>query len=95
MNSNVVGLDTAKSIFHLYSQAGSDKPVKKKLKRAEMLSYFANLPVSLIGLEACSGAHYWARELAKLGCANTATPANQACHAPNRRVVIVVIGASK
>lgn len=67
MNSNVVGLDTAKSIFHLYSQAGSDKPVKKKLKRAEMLSYFANLPVSLIGLEACGGAHYWARELAKLG----------------------------
>ena len=35
------------------------------------------------------------RELAKLGCANTATPANKACHAPNRRVVIVVIGASK
>lgn len=35
------------------------------------------------------------RELAKLGCGNTATPANKACHAPNRRVVIVVIGASK
>ncbi|OHX35018.1 IS110 family transposase [Methylomonas sp. LWB] len=67
MNSNVVGLDTAKSIFHVYSQTATDKPVKKKLKRAEMLSYFANLPVSLIGLEACGGAHYWARELAKLG----------------------------
>lgn len=35
------------------------------------------------------------RELAKFGCANTATPDNKACHAPNRRVVIVVIGASK
>lgn len=35
------------------------------------------------------------RELAKFGCGNTATPANKACHAPNRRVVIVVIGASK
>ncbi|WP_260839148.1 DUF4336 domain-containing protein, partial [Methylomonas koyamae] len=56
MNSNVVGLDTAKSIFHLYSQAANDRPVKKKLRRAEMLSYFANLPVSLIGLEACGGA---------------------------------------
>ncbi|WP_445372072.1 IS110 family transposase [Methylomonas sp. HW2-6] len=67
MNSNVVGLDTAKSIFHLYSQAANDRPVKKKLRRAEMLSYFANLPVSLIGLEACGGAHYWARELTKLG----------------------------
>jgi len=35
------------------------------------------------------------RELAKLGCGNTPTPANKACHAPNRRVVIVVIGANK
>lgn len=67
MNSNVVGLDTAKSIFHLYSQTANDRPVKKKLRRAEMLSHFANLPVSLIGLEACGGAHYWARELTKLG----------------------------
>jgi len=67
MNSNVVGLDTAKSIFHVYSQAANEKPVKKKLKRAEMLPHFANLPPSLIGLEACGGAHYWARELVKLG----------------------------
>jgi len=67
VNHNVVGLDIAKSIFHVYSQAANEKPVKKKLKRSEMLAYFANLPSSLIGLEACGGAHYWARELAKLG----------------------------
>lgn len=67
MNSNVVGLDIAKSIFHLYSLSAESKAVKKKLKRMEMLAYFANLPASLIGIEACGGAHYWARELTKLG----------------------------
>ena len=43
MNSNVVGLDMAKSIFHLYSQTANGKPVKKKLKRTELLTYVAQL----------------------------------------------------
>jgi transposase len=68
MNHNsVVGLDIAKNIFHLYSLGADGKALKKKLKRAELLGYFANIPVSLIGIEACGGAHYWARELSKLG----------------------------
>jgi transposase len=41
--------------------------VKKKLKRGELLAYIANMPVSLIGMEACGGAQYWAREFSKLG----------------------------
>jgi transposase len=41
--------------------------IKKSLKRAELLTFFANYPVSLIGIEACGGAHHWARELTKLG----------------------------
>jgi transposase len=67
MNRNVVGLDIAKNIFHLYIESADGKPEKKKLKRTEMLPYFANSTVSLIGIEACGGAHYWARELTKLG----------------------------
>lgn len=67
MNSNVVGLDIAKNIFHLYSQSANGKVIKKKLKRSELLAYVANLPVSLIGIEACGGSHYWAREFTKLG----------------------------
>jgi len=67
MNINVVGLDIAKSIFHLYSLTAEGKPVKKKLKRNELLIYIANMPVSLIGMEACGGAHHWAREFKKLG----------------------------
>jgi len=43
----------------------------KKLKRADVLPFFANLPSCLIGLEACGGAHYWARELAKLDAGHT------------------------
>lgn len=67
MNNNVVGLDISKNVFHLYSQTADGKVVKKKLKRVELLAYIANMPVSLIGMEACGGAHYWAREFTKLG----------------------------
>ena len=67
MNNSVVGLDIAKNIFHLYSLEADGKAMKKKLKRAELLRFFANTPVSLIGMEACGGVHYWARELTKLG----------------------------
>jgi transposase len=65
--SSVIGLDIAKSIFHLYSFDLDGKAFKKKLKRAELLSFFANYPVSLIGIEACGSSHHWARELTKLG----------------------------
>jgi len=66
MNNSVIGLDIAKNIFHLYTVA-EGKAVKKKLKRSELLTFFANYPVSLIGIEACGSAHHWARELIKLG----------------------------
>ena len=67
MKANVIGLDIAKNIFHLYSIGDDDKQIKKKLKRVELLAFFANYPVSLIGIEACGSAHHWARELIKLG----------------------------
>lgn len=54
-------------MFHLYSLGPDRKVIKKKLKRKELLSFFANYPASEIGLEACGGAHHWARELTKLG----------------------------
>jgi len=67
MNSNVVGLDIAKNVFHLYSQSAGGNLQKKKLKRNELLAFCANLLTSLIGIEACGGSHYWAREFTKLG----------------------------
>ena len=41
--------------------------LRKKLKREQMLSFFRTIDPCLIGMEACGGAHYWARELQKLG----------------------------
>jgi len=67
MKTSVIGLDIAKNVFHLYSIGDDNKAIKKKLKRAELLAFFANYPVSLIGIEACGSAHHWARELIKLG----------------------------
>ena len=67
MNSSVVGLDIAKNIFHLFTILADGKQVKKKLKRCELLAYIANMPPSLIGIEACGGAHHWAREFRKFG----------------------------
>jgi transposase len=62
-----IGLDIAKNYFQAHGVDKHGKDVfNKKLKRADVLPFFANLPSCLIGLEACGGAHYWARELAKL-----------------------------
>lgn len=65
--TSVIGLDIAKNIFHLYTMDLHGKACKKKLKRAELLMFFANYPVSLIGIEACGSSHHWARALTKLG----------------------------
>lgn len=63
-----IGLDIAKSVFQLHGVDARGKAVlTKKLSRSEVLTYFANLPPCLVGIEACAGSHYWARELIKLG----------------------------
>jgi hypothetical protein len=51
MNRNVVGLDIAKQVFHLFMMLDG-KAVKRKLKRSELLAAIAQLPPSLIALEA-------------------------------------------
>src|SRR3984893_114113 len=62
------GLDIAKQVFQVHgvNERGAVKG-RKTLARAKVLEYFARLPACLIGIEACGGAHYWARELTKLG----------------------------
>lgn len=68
MNSTTIGLDIAKYVFQIHGVNANGKvTLRKQLKRAQVLAFFANLPPCLIGLEACAGAHYWARELVKLG----------------------------
>ena len=63
-----IGLDTAKKVFHLIGCDPKGKIVGRKvLRRAKVREYFVNIPPCLVGMEACSGSHYWARELIKLG----------------------------
>ena len=63
-----IGLDLAKSVFHLVCCDKRGKVVQKKmLRRSQLLKYFVNLPGCLVGMEACASAHYWARELEVLG----------------------------
>jgi len=68
MNITTIGVDLAKSVFQVHGVDGHGKAgLRKQLRRAQVLPFFANLPPCLVGMEACGGAHYWARELAKLG----------------------------
>ncbi len=68
MNITRVGLDLAKNVFQVHGVDGYGNPgLKKQLKRAQVLPFFANLPPCLIGMEACGSAHYWARKLGEMG----------------------------
>lgn len=63
-----VGIDIAKTVFQVHGVDVHGKTkLKKTLSRGEMLEFFAKLPACLVGIEACAGAHYWARELKKFG----------------------------
>ena len=68
MNIKRMGIDLAKQVFQIHGVDSHEHPVlRKKLKREQMLPFFQNLPPCLIGIEACSSAHYWARTLQTLG----------------------------
>lgn len=63
-----IGLDLAKTVFQAHSvDASGQVGLRRRLSRNEMIAFFAKLPPCLIGMEACSSAHHWARELVRLG----------------------------
>jgi transposase len=63
-----IGVDTSKQIFQLHGVDAAERPVlRKKLRRKEMVAFFAQLEPTVIGIEACAGAHHWARVLEGLG----------------------------
>jgi transposase len=68
MQVTTIGLDIAKTVFQVHGVDRRGRAVlRKRLMRAKVLTFFANLPRCLIGLEAGGGAHHWARELTRLG----------------------------
>jgi len=63
-----IGMDTSKTVFQVHGVDAVEQPVlRKKLRRRAVLAFFAKLAPTKVGLEACGGAHYWARELKALG----------------------------
>jgi transposase len=63
-----IGMDTSKQIFQLHGVDESEQVVvRRKLRRREVLEFFAGLAPTVVGIEACGGSHYWARELTRLG----------------------------
>lgn len=63
-----IGIDLAKQIFQVHGvDAQGGKVLARRLRRAQVLEYFANLSPCLIGMEACGSAHDWARKLTGLG----------------------------
>jgi transposase len=70
-----IGMDTSKNVFVLHGVDTAEEPVlRKKLRRKQVLEFFAKLEPTKVGLEACGGAHYWARELRALGHAAVLLP---------------------
>jgi transposase len=68
MKITTIGIDLAKSVFQIHGVDGHGKTLlKKQIKRSEMATFFSNIPPCLIGMEACGGAHYWARKLVGQG----------------------------
>ena len=63
-----IGIDLAKNIFQLHGVDRHGKTsLKKTVSRAKLLETLANLSPCLIGIEACGGAHHWARKIMELG----------------------------
>lgn len=63
-----IGLDLAKSVFQVHAvDAAGHTVLRRRLARRDLVAFFAKQPACLVGMEACSSAHHWARELAQLG----------------------------
>ena len=68
MKIHTIGIDLAKTIFHLVGvDAHGEVVVRRKLSRLQLLRFTANRPACLIGMEACGGSHFLGRALREQG----------------------------
>ena len=76
MEISTIGLDLAKSVYQVHGADASGAVVfRKRLRRDKVIAFFAGLPPCTVAMEACGGAHHWAREIAKAGHAVRLIPA--------------------
>ena len=65
---NIIGIDLAKQGFQLHgARPDGSVAFRKKLTRGKVLDFLASHPRCLVAMEACASAHYWGREIGKLG----------------------------
>lgn len=63
-----IGMDTSKHVFQLHGVNTAEQPVlRKKMRRKEMVDFFAKCPPTVVAIEACGASHHWARLLRGLG----------------------------
>src|SRR5215468_10848952 len=68
MTTSCSGLDIAKHVFHAHGADGRGRAIlSKRISRAKLLDFFEAQPSCMVALEACGGAHHWARQLTQLG----------------------------
>jgi transposase len=68
MGISTIGFDLAKQVFQVHGIDGAGAVlVRRRLRRCDVISFFSQLPPALVGMEACSASHYWARQLRSLG----------------------------
>src|ERR1700675_5222138 len=68
MKVTTIGIDLTKAVFGLHGVDGEGRVAfRKRLVRSRLLEFLSKLPGCLVGLEACSSAHYWARKIEQLG----------------------------
>ena len=68
MQITTIGIDLAKSVFHVHGADAQGRPVfSRRVSRCKLGELIATLPPCLIGMEACGSAHYWARRFLELG----------------------------
>lgn len=65
---SMIGLDLAKNVFQVHGVDASGAVVlRRQLRRSQVEKFFAQLPPVLVGVEACGGAHHWARVIGRYG----------------------------
>jgi transposase len=68
MNPIMIGLDLAKNVFQVHGVDAAGRVIERRqLRRGQVEKYFAKLAPAMVGMEACGGAHHWARRLHGLG----------------------------
>ena len=65
---STIGIDWAKHLFQLHWSGGSGTvQFRRRLRREKVLAFLASVPACVMAMEACASAHYWGRELGRLG----------------------------